>query len=283
MSASPLVASPLFSPRPAMIGRAAIRALYAEIALFPKPGLVSPKDSGAHRDMDFSTFLRSLFALRAYFPAIAQAGAEGLPFAALQVLGLAAEARMLRATGGINTHRGAVFSLGLLCAAAGALGPGAGALRLVRYVAHTFGAAILGAAPPQATSHGLAAVRTFKVRGAREEAAEGFPVLIEHALPRYRTLLAQGIAAEAAAVETLMVLIAELDDTNLLHRGGAEGLAFARGAAQGFLDEGGVHAPDWHDKARHLHQAFVMRRLSPGGAADMLAATLFLHHLEAGG
>src|SRR3954462_2200459 len=96
--------APVWAAAP--IGRAAVRALYAELALSPKPGLVSPLDSGAHDDMDMTTFMRSLFALRGYFCAIAAAGAAGAAFPALQALGIAAERRMLEATRGINTHRG---------------------------------------------------------------------------------------------------------------------------------------------------------------------------------
>jgi triphosphoribosyl-dephospho-CoA synthase len=280
MNAPCLRETSVVSARASRIGRAAIRALYAEVALYPKPGLVSPFDSGAHDDMDVSTFLRSLFALRGYFPAIAQAGAEGQPLHVIQALGLAAEARMLRATGGINTHRGAIFSLGLLCAAAGALGARAGAEQLCHYVAQNWGASLLAAAPGHATSHGLKASRRYQVRGAREEAAEGFPSLTRLALPRYRRLIAGGLSPEEAAFETLILLITALDDTNLLHRGGLQGLAFAKEAAHDFLARGGVGAPGWFEHAVQMHHVFVARRLSPGGAADMLAATLFLHAIE---
>ena len=101
------------------LGAAAVRALYVELVLEPKPGLVSLRDAGSHRDMNATTFLRSLFALRHYFPRIAQAGMTGAPFEVLEELGVRAETRMLAATGGVNTHRGAMFCLGLLCAAAG--------------------------------------------------------------------------------------------------------------------------------------------------------------------
>ena len=96
------------------ISRGAVRALYAELALEPKPGLVSYRDNGSHADMNASTFLKSLFALRVFFGEVVRAGAEACSLAELQSLGLCAEARMLKATGGINTHRGAIFSLGLL-------------------------------------------------------------------------------------------------------------------------------------------------------------------------
>lgn len=280
MIAHSLPVEALAPDRCGSIGRAAIRALYAEIALYPKPGLVSPHDSGAHSDMDFSTFLRSLFALRGYFLAMVAAGREGADFPVLQSLGIAAEARMLKATGGINTHRGAIFSLGLICAAAGALPMGTDAGRIAREVANRWGASILASAPRQATSHGLRAARAYGARGAREEAAEGFPLLVEQALPVYRACLAQGCDAEASAVQTLYGLIASLDDTNLLHRGGVEGLAFARREANAFLARGGVFSPGWREDAIRLHRTFVARNLSPGGAADMLAATLLLHALS---
>jgi triphosphoribosyl-dephospho-CoA synthase len=104
----------------AALGRAAIVSLYDELALEPKPGLVSFADTGSHDDMDAGTFLRSLFALRHFFVHAAAQGAASAEFAPLEALGVAAETRMLRATGGVNTHRGAIFTLGLLCAAAAA-------------------------------------------------------------------------------------------------------------------------------------------------------------------
>ncbi len=105
----------------ARIGRLAIRSLYREVALDGKPGLVGPAGSGSHPDMDFTTFMRSLQALRGYFPAIAACGLQRPGFAPLQALGIAAEADMLAATAAVNTHRGAIFNLGLLCAALGVL------------------------------------------------------------------------------------------------------------------------------------------------------------------
>ncbi|MDH1644014.1 triphosphoribosyl-dephospho-CoA synthase, partial [Stenotrophomonas maltophilia] len=104
----------------ARLGRLAIASLHAELALAPKPGLVTPFDSGSHHDMDAGTFLRSLFTLRHYFIAVADAGASAAPFQTLRRHGIAAEISMLHATAGINTHRGAIFSLGLLVAASAA-------------------------------------------------------------------------------------------------------------------------------------------------------------------
>ncbi|WP_369973951.1 triphosphoribosyl-dephospho-CoA synthase, partial [Pelomonas sp. KK5] len=109
---------------PRQIGHAATLALHDELALSPKPGLVTPDSRGSHADMDATTFMRSLFALRRSYLRFAELGAEGAAFEALERCGIEAEARMLAATGGINTHRGAIFTLGLLCAAAGRLAAG---------------------------------------------------------------------------------------------------------------------------------------------------------------
>lgn len=111
------------APREAWSGAAiaalAVDCLAMEVAAWPKPGLVSRIDSGSHDDMDAGTFGRSADALRPHLAALAEAGAAGAGLARLRAIGVAAEADMLAATGGVNTHRGAIFGLGLLCAAAG--------------------------------------------------------------------------------------------------------------------------------------------------------------------
>lgn len=261
------------------IGRKAVRALHAELVLYPKPGLVSPVDSGAHADMDARTFLRSLFALRHYFVRIAAAGQAGAPFPQLQALGIAAERRMLAATGGVNTHRGAIFSVGLLAAAAGwRLGRGLAVdgAGLAATIVELWGDA-LAAAQSSATANGARAVRRYGVRGARDEALDGFPSLVDIALPALAQARDAGVIP--ARMQALFAVMAHLDDTNLLHRGGRAGLEFVRGQARLFLARGGVFAADWHVFAQALHQECVARNLSPGGAADMLAAACFVESL----
>ena len=267
---------------PEKIGRLAIGALYREVALAPKPGLVNPMDSGSHTDMDFSTFVRSLQALRGYFPAISRLGMQMPTYAQLQCYGLDAEQRMLQATNGINTHRGAIFNLGLLCAAAGAdiaLAGSCSAESVSRRVADLWGPAIVASAKPGNDSHGAVVQRRYGSGGARTEAAAGFPSAINIGLPAYRAALAQTHCPQQAAVQCFFALMAELEDTNLLWRGGRPGLDFAREAATTFLARGGVHAPDWQNQAQALHAKFVNRRLSPGGSADLLGVVLFLASL----
>ncbi|PTT54151.1 triphosphoribosyl-dephospho-CoA synthase MdcB, partial [Stenotrophomonas sp. HMWF022] len=255
----------------ARLGRLAIASLHTELACAPKPGLVTPFNSGSHDDMDASTFLRSLFALRHYFTAVARAGAAGAPFTVLRDHGIAAEAAMLAATAGINTHRGAIFSLGLLVAAA------AGCRRVHDHAVS--GAQVclavqqwkdaLIAAPLDPHSPGQRARARHGVCGVREQAAAGYPVLRELALPTLRHALDSGLPRDAALCHTLMQLVAQVDDLNLLHRGGAEGLRWAQQQATAFLSSGGAFAPDWRMRLQSMGNAFVMRRLSPGGSADL--------------
>lgn len=270
------------------IARCAVRALYAELTLEPKPGLVSLRDNGSHTDMNAASFVKSLFALRHYFGHIARAGALAHPFEFLQALGQGAEERMLAATGGVNTHRGAVFALGLLCAAAGRLAAqgkvlNAQGLRdvLLRHWGQALRWRAAAAARVPALSNGQRAARRFGLRSAGEEAALGFPTLFERTLPSLQAALLAGHAPRAARVQAFFATMAVLDDTNTAHRGGLEGAQFVKASAQGFLDAGGVAQTDWLPQARAIHAELVARRLSPGGAADVLACACWLQEMLA--
>jgi triphosphoribosyl-dephospho-CoA synthase len=260
------------------IGERAFNCLLLELETWPKPGLVSHIDRGSHDDMDAETIRLGATAIAPYFHALADAGARGCAMARLRVIGLEAEAAMLAATSGVNTHRGAIFGLGLLCAAAGARVAGwiSPFASLGAIVARLWGGGILDG-PVLLHSHGSRAHRRYGAGGARLEAAQGFPGVYEIGLPALRrgARAAPG-DAEAARVETCFALIAALEDTNLLHRGGPSGLRFARHETRRFLGEGGVSAPGWRARARSVHESFVARRLSPGGSADLLAMTLFV-------
>ncbi|MET0290622.1 MAG: triphosphoribosyl-dephospho-CoA synthase MdcB [Pseudoxanthomonas sp.] len=266
------------------LGRLAVASLHAELVCAPKPGLVTPFDCGSHDDMDAGTFYRSLFALRGYFHAIAQAGMADAEFETLRSLGLSAEAAMQRATDGINTHRGAIFSLGLLTASAArcrrqapAAPPSAEAV--CRGVMQWADALLT--APLDARSHGQRAVRAHRIAGVREQAAAGYPILRQVAVPALRQAQAWGLEREATLVHTLMTLIAVVDDLNLLHRGGARGLALAQASAQAFLARGSVRQPGWRAQVDAIAGTFVAHRLSPGGSADLLACAWFLVQQEA--
>jgi len=267
----------------AALGRAAIVSLYDELALAPKPGLVSFVDAGSHDDMDAGTFLRSLFALRHYFVRIAAQGAASAAFAPLESLGIAAEARMLRATGGVNTHRGAIFTLGLLCAAAGAArasGSSCGAANLRALLRARWGGALAARTRDARDTHGARAARAHGLRSAAEEAAQGLPTLFEHVLPALRAARRAGADDRGAKLHALFTAMAEVADTNLVHRGGLQGLRDAQALARDFLAHGGGLAADAPARAARVHALFVERRLSPGGAADLLAAACWVERVE---
>ena len=255
------------------VGRAAVAALYDDLSLEPKPGLVSFRDSGSHDDMDARTFMRSLFALRHSFARLAALGASDAHFSALEHSGIEAETRMLRATAGINTHRGAIFCLGLLCASAGNLiarGAALQATAMRRTLIDRWAESLTQRAAQRASqtrpSNGAAVVRRLGLNGASAEAARGFPVLFETTLPALRAATARGAAPRQARVDALFHTIAVLDDTNLAHRGGLAGLRFAQRAARDYLRAGGAARPDGLEQARQVHCEFVRHRLSPGGA-----------------
>jgi triphosphoribosyl-dephospho-CoA synthase len=266
------------------IARCAIASLHAELVLHPKPGLVSPRDCGAHTDMDAVTFMRSLFALRHYFAAIALAGTRRAPFAELRALGIAAEARMLAATGGVNTHRGAIFALGLLSAA----------IALVRASGHAVtderlqdalrvwrgGVIAAEAARHGEPSHGRLVAMRYRTGGARGEAVRGFPAVFEIALPALRDALKRGAGPQAAQLQALFALLAQVSDTNVLYRGGTAALAYVQRTANDFLSQGGVFDRRWRQRAVAMHRRCCALRLSPGGCADLLSASLFVHRVQ---
>lgn len=266
----------------ARVAALAERSLLGELAAWPKPGLVSDVDSGSHADMDAALFRRSAAVLRPFFRELVLAGAAAADMQVLRRIGRRAERAMLQATRGVNTHRGAIFGLGLLCAAAGvhARGCGDARLSLGQVVASRWGRDIVGG-PRLPFSHGELAGRRHGAGGARAEAACGFPSVYQIGLPVLTATLRSSPGDVAAArVQTCFALIAALNDTNLLYRGGADGLRYAQQRAQGFLDDGGVRQTQWRRRAAAVHRAFVQRHLSPGGAADVLAMCLFVHELH---
>ncbi len=281
--ARPLVDDRVDASTPERIGRAATLALYDELALTPKPGLVTLEDAGSHDDMDARTFIRSLTALRPSFIRFAELGAAGAPFDALEHCGLDAEARMYAATAGINTHRGAIFTLGLLCATAGAI-VGSGlpidADRLRRTLVARWGDALARRATGPPRLPGGFAAQRHGLRGASAEASLGFPALFETALPAWERARARRLTPQRQRLDTLFHVIATLDDCNLAHRGGLAGLRDAQRIASDFLASGGAAHVDGVRRARAIGALFVSRRLSPGGAADLLSAACWFERVR---
>ena len=260
----------------------ATAALTAELVCYPKPGLVSLRDSGSHTDMDAAAFIISIASLRGYFQDMANAGGHAANFRTLNEIGLCAERKMLKATRGVNTHRGAVFSLGLLAASAGynvVRGHPCTSDWICGQVGTLWGADVLATQHQCYGTNGAAARARYGVQGARQHAADGFPTL-RHAMLAMREGFDAGLDANWSGVQSFLTSVAILDDTNLLHRGGEEALAFAKQRARVVLDSGGALTSTGREQARALHSEFVAAWLSPGGSADMLALCYFLHGLE---
>lgn len=266
---------------PYALAHAACKALSDELHLTPKPGLVDEHDNGAHSDMDLALMARSIEACKPYFTKMASIGAQAdktdLSDMASQLrgIGIEAEQAMLKATGGINTHRGALFSLGLAVAAAAAAVAKSGdkqaslAADVLRQNIMKMAAALSAGKPARAESHGAKACTQYGIKGAARLAEEGYAMLFESWLPYYRSVKGEPLAQH----RLLCRIISEIDDTNLYHRGGSEGAEYARRYAAALAEECSEEA------LAKANADFVARNLSPGGAADMLALTLLIDSL----
>ena len=268
----------------AWLADAAVQALRDEARLSPKPALVDSRGSGAHADLDLARMLRSARALRRPFADMALAAQGALPDAGLRrrlaAIGRVAEQRMLLATQGSNAHRGAIWALGLLLGARAQLGAAADAAEVCATAARI--ARHPDAHGPDASaSHGARAVRRYGVAGARGQACSGFPHVLRWGLPMLRRRLAAGARPEHARLDALLAIMAELDDTCLLHRGGVPALRAAQHGARRVLALGGSAEPAGHAALLALDAELLARNASPGGSADLLSASLFLDSVTA--
>ncbi|MCQ2557595.1 MAG: citrate lyase holo-[acyl-carrier protein] synthase [Oscillospiraceae bacterium] len=248
------------------VAELAVQALLDEVRLTPKPGLVDAANSGAHRDMDLALMEISAKSLLPYFTRSVELGYRlGNGCAeALQQAGLQAEQTMFSATCGVNTHQGAVFSMGLLCAGAGmALKLGTGSVR-------SHAAAIAsGLRFIERSSHGESVLTEPQKGGARWEALSAFP----HIGPAL-----EAFSEHRSSLHALLRIIATVEDTNVLYRGGEDGLRFIHKRAQELL-----LLPDGELPCaiRNFDEECILRHLSPGGAADLFACALFLRSFAA--
>ncbi|MHC5350635.1 triphosphoribosyl-dephospho-CoA synthase [Pseudomonas sp. A46] len=259
----------------------AVDALIDEADLTPKPGLVDRRGSGAHHDLHLGLMHASALSLWPCFRQMAEAaqqhGEVGLPLReALGRIGREGEAAMLAITGGVNTHRGAIWALGLLVAAL-ALRPDSLDARAIALRAGRI-ALIDDPAAPKPDSHGADVCRRYGVRGAREEAQLGFPAALDHGLPQLRRSRVAGAGEQNARLDALLAIMAELSDTCVLWRAGPEGLQATRAGARAVLVAGGAASLAGRRQLRALEARLLELNVSPGGAADLLAACLFLDH-----
>ena len=249
---------------PYLIADLAERALRMELDTTPKPGLVDKLDNGAHKDMDYALMSKSISALRSYLTRLAVKSAKGIDQSMIKEIGIEAEKAMLEATGGVNTHKGALFCIGLSVAAASNLASTTGSVSA--YSFKELVSRVASEIPLAQGTHGAEAKRNFKVGGALENARGAYPELFEDWLPYYRSLESDPYRCH----RILLHIMTSLDDTNILHRRGAEGLARAKSEAARLLE-------DFSEaKMSSLNKVFIRENISPGGSADMLSLTIFV-------
>ena len=262
-----------------------VDALLDEARLAPKPGLVDSRRNGAHTDLDFALMCRSARVLEPAFALMAEAGrAARAPTLALREtlgrFGREAEATMMHTTRGVNTHRGAIWAMGLLVAATSIQGPDATA-STVAEVAAIIAQTPDRHAPLRTGNKGEQACREFGVTGARGQAQAGFPHVIELGLPELRRSRTRGDSETASRLNALLAIVSRLDDTCVLSRAGPAALRAFQEQATGVLAAGGVATLSGRRQLRQLDSLALACNASPGGAADLLAATLYLDRLEA--
>ena len=266
------------------IAKTAQQALLYEVCTTPKPGLVDTRNNGSHKDMDIFTFMASSAALVPYFTQCAKLGMETRElqppevFDRLRFPGKLAEEAMYQATKGVNTHKGSIFSLGILCAAAGRLGSANWQAEALSEQCKEMTKGLVSRELDDCSGNtsGERIYTAHGVSGARGQAESGYRQVIEVGLPALEKGLKLGLSLNEAGCGTLLALIASTEDTNLIRRGS---LAEQKATAQQLrvlLQENPYPSKDVLEQ---LDDSFIRKNLSPGGCADLLAITYFLHFL----
>lgn len=267
----------------------AVRAILYEVSTTPKPGLVDRLNSGSHKDMDFFTFMDSAASLYPYFEACARAGQATAErpapetFAALRPLGCEAEGEMLEATGGVNTHKGAIFSIGITCAALGRLDRALWA-KPARVLAEVAAMAsglterdFAGVTAENAVTTGQKLYAQYGITGVRGQVEAGLPAVLYYGLPALEEGLARGYDINRSGCGALLEILANSTDTNIIARSSLEVQRGLVEELRAFLEK--TPYPDAFALSV-LDDRFTAENLSPGGSADLLALTYLLHFFK---
>ncbi len=251
---------------PYIIAHLATRALQAELDTTPKPGLVDKRDNGAHRDMDHALMLRSIRALHPYFIRLAQLGCSSPqpPHDDIVRIGIEAEHAMFEATGGVNTYKGALFSMGLAVVAAG----GAALCHNTNAMSSSI-AALASRFPITKGTHGSEAKTKACLKGALDNARDGYRMLFEAWLPFYETCVES--ADPYALHKTLLRIMCDLDDTNIVYRTSLATMLQVKEESKLLLQSFSIMGLET------MNSKFIRCNISPGGSADMLSLVVFLY------
>lgn len=273
---------------PYIIGHLASMALQAELDTTPKPGLVDRNDNGAHRDMDHALMQRSIQALHPYFVRLAQLGfTDKQPFHDEIVnIGIEAEREMFKATGGVNTHKGALFSIGLAAVAlagesfcritqaerCGTMAYNDVNSKQIQSLSNSI-ASLARLFPDTNGTHGSKAKANNILKGALDNAREGYTQLFKAWLPFYIDRIAEG--DNYALHKTLLRIMCDLDDTNIVYRTSMETMQEVKAEARQMLDTS-RNIVNFEAALQAMNTDYIHRNISPGGSADMLSLVVFL-------
>lgn len=273
---------------PYIIGHLASMALQAELDTTPKPGLVDRNDNGAHRDMDHALMQRSIQALHPYFVRLAQLGFTDKQPCHDEIvnIGIEAEREMFKSTGGVNTHKGALFSIGLAAVALGGeafcritQAEGCGTMayndvnsKQIKSLSNSI-ASLARLFPDTNGTHGSKAKANNILKGALDNAREGYTQLFKAWLPFYIDRIAEG--DNYALHKTLLRIMCDLDDTNIVYRTSMETMQEVKKEARHMLDQS-RNIVNFEAALQAMNTDYIHRNISPGGSADMLSLVVFL-------
>ncbi len=278
------------------VSKLATKSLLYEVSAGPKPGLVDRFNSGAHKDMDFFTFLDSSISLIDYFYKCTMAGIEfkeddyRLLLKKIRPIGIDAERSMFEATKGVNTHKGLVFSLGIICAASGYLykanekvyQASLDICNLVKLIGKDLTKELDEVGDKETLTYGERLYLKYGVKGIRGEVESGFETVLKYSLPVLSDLIKKQIHINDILVQTLLHLMAKSEDSNVLGRHDMKTLDFVKEKAIAALNHGGYLTPHGKVFVYEMDKYFIDKNISPGGSADLLAVTIMLYMLEHG-
>ncbi|WP_319203374.1 triphosphoribosyl-dephospho-CoA synthase [uncultured Ilyobacter sp.] len=255
-------------------------AMLKEVMCYPSFGLVSPISSGSHNDMDHFTFIESTVVLQKYFLRMANLiflyEDEKIIFNYGRKIGIEAEMEMFKKTGGVNTHKGIIFLLGITLMASGIVIFKGGKFEDISNVIKNMTMGIVESDfrkidSKQTLTHGEKMYLEYGITGVRREVETGLPLVFEYSLNTYENLK---LNQNQRLVYTLLEIMSMCDDTTVLYRHDIKMLDYVKKRSQEILENTkGYFDQEIFD---NFTEECIEKNISPGGAADILATTVFL-------
>lgn len=277
------------------ISNIAIKSILYEVSATPKPGLVDRANAGAHKDMNFYTFLSSASVLSSYFYNCTRSGLDfnGEDYTKLleniRPIGKKAEEDMFNATGGINTHKGIIFSGGIIAAASGSIYRQGKELSLikiierVKQISRGITCELENIEDKKNLTYGEELFIKYESKGIRGEVEEGFKTMVNFSYPIFKTLIEEKTHnINDILIQTLLNLMVYTEDSNILGRHDMDKLDFAKNGAKEALKLGGIFTKQGKEYIENLDKTFIEKNISPGGSADLLAITFMVYMIENG-